>query len=71
MLMSIPMLKSGSPSTGIYLMAGWRRLAKVLNDLGFDCDVDKLVLSRAKRALQIGCDGVFDGTSDDDIIGAV
>jgi orotidine-5'-phosphate decarboxylase len=30
-----------------------------LDDLGFDCDVDKLVLSRAKRALQLGCDGVI------------
>ena len=29
-----------------------------LNDLGFQCDVRDLVLSRAKRALQIGCDGV-------------
>lgn len=30
-----------------------------LNDLGFECDVERLVLSRAKRALQIGCDGVI------------
>ncbi len=29
-----------------------------LDDLGFACDVQALVLSRAKRALQIGCDGV-------------
>ena len=29
-----------------------------LNDLGFKCDVRELVLSRAKRALQIGCDGI-------------
>jgi orotidine-5'-phosphate decarboxylase len=29
-----------------------------LDDLGFDCDVDKLVLSRAKRAIALGCDGV-------------
>jgi orotidine-5'-phosphate decarboxylase len=29
-----------------------------LDDLGFQCDVEALVLSRAKRALQIGCDGV-------------
>ena len=29
-----------------------------LDDLGFDCDVRDLVLSRAKRALQIGCDGI-------------
>jgi orotidine-5'-phosphate decarboxylase len=30
-----------------------------INDLGFDCDVETLVLSRAKRALEIGCDGVI------------
>jgi len=29
-----------------------------LDDLGFDCDVEALVLSRAKRALEAGCDGV-------------
>jgi orotidine-5'-phosphate decarboxylase len=29
-----------------------------LKDLGFDCDVEALVLSRARRALQLGCDGV-------------
>ena len=30
-----------------------------LNDLGFQCDVKQLVLSRAKRAFQLGCDGVI------------
>jgi len=30
-----------------------------LDDLGFDCDVAALVLSRARRALQTGCDGVI------------
>ena len=30
-----------------------------LDDLGFQCDVESLVLSRAKRALQIGCAGVI------------
>lgn len=30
-----------------------------LDDLGFDCDVEELVLSRAKRALEAGCDGVI------------
>ncbi len=30
-----------------------------LDDLGFDCDVGSLVLSRAKRALAAGCDGVI------------
>jgi orotidine-5'-phosphate decarboxylase len=29
-----------------------------LDDLGFQCDVKELVLSRAKRAFQIGCDGI-------------
>ena len=29
-----------------------------LDDLGFQCDVQQLVLSRAKRALAIGCDGI-------------
>ena len=29
-----------------------------LDDLGFQCDVEQLVLSRAHRALEIGCDGV-------------
>jgi len=29
-----------------------------LDDLGFQCDVEQLVLSRAKRALEIGCDGI-------------
>jgi len=29
-----------------------------LDDLGFQCDVKELVLSRAKRALKIGCDGI-------------
>lgn len=29
-----------------------------LDDLGFACDVERLVLSRARRALAAGCDGV-------------
>lgn len=29
-----------------------------LDDLGFACDVDKLVLSRARRALETGVDGI-------------
>ncbi|MDH3281691.1 MAG: orotidine-5'-phosphate decarboxylase [Gammaproteobacteria bacterium] len=29
-----------------------------LNDLGFACDVEQLVLSRARRAIACGCDGV-------------
>ncbi len=30
-----------------------------ISDLGFDCDIAKLVLSRARRALECGCDGVI------------
>lgn len=30
-----------------------------LDDLGFDCDPRELVLSRARRAFEIGCDGVI------------
>jgi orotidine-5'-phosphate decarboxylase len=30
-----------------------------LDDLGFDCDVGALVLSRARRAFAAGCDGVI------------
>lgn len=30
-----------------------------LDDLGFECDVEKLVLSRARRSLEAGCDGVI------------
>jgi len=30
-----------------------------LEDLGFECDVQRLVLSRARRALDLGCDGVI------------
>ena len=30
-----------------------------LDDLGFDCEIDELVLSRARRAVEAGCDGVI------------
>ncbi|HEX2237052.1 MAG TPA: orotidine-5'-phosphate decarboxylase [Gammaproteobacteria bacterium] len=30
-----------------------------IEDLGFQCDIEALVLSRARRALHIGCDGVI------------
>jgi orotidine-5'-phosphate decarboxylase len=30
-----------------------------LDDLGFDCDIEDLVISRARRALEAGCDGVI------------
>ena len=29
------------------------------DDLGFDCDIENLVISRARRALEAGCDGVI------------
>ena len=29
-----------------------------LDDLGFQCDIEELVLSRARRAIHCGCDGV-------------
>jgi orotidine-5'-phosphate decarboxylase len=29
-----------------------------LEDLGFGCEVEQLVLSRARRALDVGCDGI-------------
>lgn len=30
-----------------------------MDDLGFDCDIEALVISRARRALEAGCDGVI------------
>lgn len=30
-----------------------------LDDLGFQCDIKQLVTSRARRALELGCDGVI------------
>ena len=30
-----------------------------LDDLGFECDIEDLVLSRAKQCLEAGCDGVI------------
>ncbi len=30
-----------------------------LDDLGFSCDLEQLVLSRARRAIEAGCDGVI------------
>ena len=32
---------------------------KDMEDLGFQCNVEELVLSRARRAMEIGCDGVI------------
>lgn len=41
-----------------------------LDDLGFQCDVRELVLSRAKRALQIGCDGIVSSGMEAELIRA-
>ena len=30
-----------------------------LDDLGFQCDIEQLVLSRARRSLEAGCDGII------------
>lgn len=30
-----------------------------LDDLGFSCEIERLVLSRARRAMEAGCDGVI------------
>lgn len=30
-----------------------------MRDLGFQCDIEQLVFSRARRAMEIGCDGVI------------
>ena len=30
-----------------------------LDDLGFQCDIERLVLSRARRAMEAGCDGII------------
>ena len=30
-----------------------------MDDLGFDCNIEDLVISRARRALEAGCDGVI------------
>jgi orotidine-5'-phosphate decarboxylase len=30
-----------------------------LDDMGFSCDLERLVLSRARRAMEAGCDGVI------------
>ena len=38
--------------------AGVAEVLGDLDDLGFQCDARTLVLSRARRALEIGCDGV-------------
>ena len=45
----------------IFTKAGHSRMPVYrgdLDDLGFQCDIGELVLSRAKRALEAGCDGV-------------
>ncbi len=39
-----------------------------LDDLGFDCDVKDLVISRAKRAFEAGCDGIVSSGLEDPYI---
>ena len=33
--------------------------AEDIKEMGFECDVEALVLARAKKALDVGCDGVI------------
>lgn len=33
--------------------------AEDIKEMGFECDVEELVLARAKKALDVGCDGVI------------
>ncbi len=47
-------------NTGILAVTALTSLDRAdLDDLGFDCDIGSLVLSRAKRALALGCTGVI------------
>ncbi len=50
---------AASGNTGILAVTALTSLDRGdLDDLGFDCDVEALVLSRARRALALGCAGV-------------
>lgn len=49
-----------SGNTGILAVTALTSLDRAdLDDLGFTCDVEALVLSRARRALALGCAGVI------------
>lgn len=56
------MLKAAAESKGNMQILAVTALTSLdqgdLDDLGFQCDARTLVLSRAKRALSLGCDGV-------------
>ena len=56
------MLKAAADAKGNMQILAVTALASLdqgdLDDLGFKCDARTLVLSRAKRALALGCDGV-------------
>ena len=56
------MLRAAAAEKGRQKILGVTALTSLdrddLRDLGFACDVGELVLSRAKRALRAGCDGV-------------
>ena len=57
MLAAAAQAKSGVKILAVTVLTSLDR--QDLNDLGFDCDVERLVLSRAKRALAAGCAGVI------------
>lgn len=56
------MLKAAAEASGYTKILAVTALTSLdtgdLKDLGFQCDVEALVLSRARRALEAGCDGV-------------
>ncbi|MDT8321059.1 MAG: orotidine-5'-phosphate decarboxylase [Xanthomonadales bacterium] len=56
------MLRSAAEAKGAMRVLAVTALTSLdqgdLDDLGFQCDARSLVLSRARRALQLGCDGV-------------
>jgi len=56
------MLRAAAEAKGIMQILAVTALTSLdqgdLDDLGFQCDAHSLVLSRARRALELGCDGV-------------
>ncbi len=56
------MLRAAADSKGDVMILAVTVLTSLdrgdLDDLGFDCDVETLVVSRARRAVECGCDGV-------------
>ena len=49
--------KNGIKILAVTVLTSWDR--KEMEELGFNCDVETLVLKRAKHALDLGCDGVI------------